>query len=63
MAGEVKKPGVYELPKGSRVIQAIEAAGGPIEADFDLINLAEGLRDGQKGFVPKKPTLVAFWEG
>lgn len=61
VAGAVKKPGVYELPEGSRVIHAIEAAGGPTEeADLDSINLAERLKDGQKVFVPKKPTIVAF---
>ena len=45
----MKAPGVYELPKGSRVYQAIEKAGGFLEeAQQSLINQAEFLTDGQQ---------------
>ncbi len=49
VCGAVKAPGVYELPKGSRVYQAIEKAGGFLEeAQQGLINQAEFLTDGQQ---------------
>ena len=49
VCGAVKAPGVYELPKGSRVYQAIEKAGGFLEeAQQSLINQAEFLTDGQQ---------------
>jgi competence protein ComEA len=45
----VRAPGLYELPEGARVADAIEAAGGPRRgADLDLLNLAEALVDGIK---------------
>ena len=49
ICGAVKKPGVYELPRGSRVFQAIEKAGGFLEeAQQNLINQAEYITDGQQ---------------
>ena len=46
VSGAVAKPGVYALPEGSRVQDAIAAAGGAmIQADLDGINLAERLTD------------------
>lgn len=54
IAGSVADPGVYELPDGSRVTDAISAAGGATsEADLDALNLAALLADGQKIYVPK----------
>lgn len=54
VAGAVAAPGVYELPMGSRVRDAIAAAGGPAEgADLDSLNLAALLSDGEKVHVPK----------
>lgn len=53
VSGAVVKPGLYELPEGTRVADAIEAAGGPgRRADLDAVNLAEVLRDGVKIEVP-----------
>ena len=53
VAGAVKNPGVYNLPSSSRVIDAIEKAGGATEnADLDQINLADYISDGQKIEVP-----------
>ncbi len=55
VAGRVKKPGVYKLPFGARVYEAVEAAGGNLrDADMDSINLARTLRDGEKIFIPRK---------
>jgi len=51
--GAVFEPGVYPLPSGSRVFEAIDAAGGATdEADVTQINLAARVADGQKLVVP-----------
>ena len=55
VAGEVRDPGVYELPAGSRVTDAIDRAGGPASGALtDSINLAAKLADGQQVVVPAK---------
>src|SRR5215218_4775579 len=47
LRGEVAKPGVYELPAGSRLDDAIVAAGGLTgDADLTQLNLAARLQDG-----------------
>ena len=47
--GEVVKPGVYSMPDGSRVQDAVDAAGGLLaDADTGSINLAARLEDGQQ---------------
>jgi competence protein ComEA len=49
VAGAVVRPGLYRLPAGSRVSDAVEAAGGPAPlADLDRLNLAARLVDGQR---------------
>lgn len=51
--GAVGKPGVVELPAGSRVVDAIEAAGGvQRRADTGALNLAQVLLDGEQVVVP-----------
>lgn len=53
VCGEVKKPGVYKLSTGKRVIDAVEAAGGVTAGgDLDKLNLAAPLEDGQKIYLP-----------
>lgn len=53
VAGAVARPGVVQLPAGSRVHQAIaEAGGGSPSADLNRLNLAAVLEDGQKLYVP-----------
>lgn len=55
VAGAVRSPGLYELPNGARVADAIEAAGGArAGADLGLLNLAESLVDGAKVDVLKR---------
>jgi len=54
VAGAVVDPGVHELPAGSRVDDAIAAAGGlTLEADGSRINLAAPVTDGERIYVPK----------
>jgi len=51
--GAVKRPGVYTLPAGSRVVDAVERAGGFLDdADPERINLAQPLSDGMAFRVP-----------
>ena len=53
VAGRVQRPGVYELPASSRVIDAVNMAGGAVfGADADAINLAAPVSDGQRVYVP-----------
>lgn len=53
ICGYVKKPGIYELPKGSRVYDCLMAAGGFLSgADETTLNLADYLQDGTKIYVP-----------
>lgn len=52
VSGQVKEPGVYSLPEGSRVFDAVEAAGGFTElADRDSVNLAMTLMDEGKIYI------------
>ena len=53
ITGAVPRPGVYALPKGARVQDAISAAGGFLaEAEKSNINLAALLEDGQMFDIP-----------
>jgi len=51
--GEVVKPGVYTLPDGSRVQDAVAAAGGLLaDANSNSVNLAARLDDGRQINIP-----------
>jgi len=65
ISGEVKKPGVYVLPSGSRVNDAIMAAGGiKKDADLEKINLAEYIFDETKiGVLRRRPRKEEEEEG
>lgn len=53
VAGAVENPGVYRMPAGSRVTDAVERAGGASGgAGLDGINLAARVADGQQIVVP-----------
>lgn len=53
VSGAVGSPGVYTLDATSRVVDAVEAAGGAsVEADLDQLNLAALVVDGQQIHVP-----------
>ncbi|MCD7873502.1 MAG: SLBB domain-containing protein [Acidaminococcaceae bacterium] len=54
VSGAVGKPGLYEVPTGSRAAAAIAAAGGmTLEANADKVNLAKLLKDGMQVNVPR----------
>jgi len=54
VTGSVVNPGVYYLPEGSRVEDAVHAAGGPAaEADLNRVNLAQRVHDGEQIYVPE----------
>ena len=53
VSGAVLEPGMYELPQGSRALDAVEAAGGlTVTADRERVNLARMLKDGNQVNVP-----------
>jgi len=54
VVGAVLNPGVYFLPQGSRVEDALEAAGGSTEeADLAWVNLAKRVYDEEQIYVPR----------
>jgi competence protein ComEA len=55
VAGAVARPGVYRLPSGSRVDDAVRRAGGAVAgAEPEAVNLAARLADGQQVVVPER---------
>jgi competence protein ComEA len=55
VAGAVERPGVYRLPAGSRVEDAVRRAGGPSAgAELEALNRAARLADGQQVVVPER---------
>ncbi|MGI9950836.1 helix-hairpin-helix domain-containing protein [Moorellaceae bacterium AZ2] len=53
VAGAVERPGVYQLPAGARVSEAVQLAGTLPEANPHALNLAAPLQDGQQVVVPR----------
>jgi competence protein ComEA len=53
VAGAVRRPGLYRLRAGSRIDDAIAAAGGPkTDAQLETVNLAAPVADGEQVVVP-----------
>ncbi len=63
VSGAVAQPGVYTLPAGSRVTDAIQVAGGVTEkASTGSLNMAALLEDGQQVRVPEIRTTPGLDE-
>ena len=59
VTGAVRDPGVYAVEQGSRLVRAIEAAGGATEeADLSAVNLAARMTDEQHWHIPKLGEVV-----
>jgi competence protein ComEA len=66
ISGSVEHPGVYQLSPGSRIEQAVAAAGGLAQdADANQADLARLLYDGDQVYIPKlgEPTHIASGTG
>jgi len=64
VAGAVARPGVYRMPAGSRVNDAVQRAGGATaKAELEAVNLAARLADGQQVVVPERGTTGAAAAG
>ena len=64
VCGAVNAPGVYEMDAGSRIFEAIEAAGGMKQkAAAESINQAEILSDGQQIYIMSKDEVVTESDG
>ena len=64
VVGQVKSPGLYELAAGSRILDAVAAAGGfTATADQTQLNLAQTVEDGQQIVVPPQGVAPAVATG
>jgi competence protein ComEA len=64
VVGAVQRPGVYRLPDGARVADALRRAGGATRrAQLELVNLAARIADGQQIVVPRRGSAVAVAPG
>lgn len=63
VCGAVQKQGVYKLPQGSRVCDAVDAAGGfAVDADTSWLNLAAVVEDASQIRIPTKEETQALKE-
>jgi competence protein ComEA len=60
VVGAVRRAGLYRLPQGSRIADALARAGGATrKAELDLVNLAAPLADGSQIVVPVRAAATA----
>ena len=60
VGGDVAAPGLYSLPRGSRIFDAINAAGGLLaSADTSAIGLASPLQDADQVIIPSQPAATS----
>jgi competence protein ComEA len=58
VTGAVARSGVYQLPPGSRTVDAVEAAGGAAPgANTDALNMAAPVADGDQVVVPRRAAV------
>jgi competence protein ComEA len=64
VTGAVRRPGVYRLPDGARIQDAIRRAGGARpKADLQAVNLAAKVADAQQVVVPARAAAAAGMAG
>jgi competence protein ComEA len=59
VSGDVRRAGVYRLPAGARVLDAVRKAHPGRRADLDALNLAARLTDGEQVIVPRRGAAPA----
>jgi competence protein ComEA len=60
VVGAVRHAGLYRLPEGSRIADALARAGGATrKADLTVVNLAAPLSDGVQVVVPRRTPIAA----
>ena len=64
VVGAVRQPGLYRLPDGARVADALSRAGGTTRrAQLELVNLAARIADGEQIVVPRRGSAAAVAPG